>query len=72
MLVTYGIGSITGPFVSGFAINMFGYRALFIWLAVGYLIYLMFPLWRMTKRAAPEKETGFIETAIKPVAAQQP
>jgi MFS family permease len=72
MLVTYGLGSITGPFIAGFAINVFGYRALFVWLAVGYLIYLMFPLWRMTKRAAPEKETGFLETAIKPVVAQQP
>jgi MFS family permease len=72
MLVTYGIGSITGPFVAGFAINTFGYRALFIWLAVGYLIYLIFPLWRITKRAAPDKEKDYIDTAIKPVVGQQP
>jgi MFS family permease len=69
MLVTYGLGSITGPFVAGFAINAFGYRALFIWLAVGYLVYLVFPLWRMTKRAAPEKQT---ETALTPEVAPLP
>jgi MFS family permease len=69
MLVTYGIGSITGPFVAGFAINAFGYRALFVWLAVGYLVYLVFPLWRMTKRAAPEKQ---IENALTPEVAPLP
>ncbi len=72
MLVTYGIGSITGPFVAGFAINAYGYRALFIWLAVGYLIYLVFPLWRMTKRAAPEKQGEFIATAITPAEVPRP
>ncbi|MGL4405497.1 MAG: MFS transporter, partial [Notoacmeibacter sp.] len=72
MLVIYGLGSITGPFVAGFAINTFGYRALFIWLGLGYLVYLVFPLWRMTKRAAPEKQTDFAKTAIKPAAARRP
>ena len=77
MLVTYGIGAISGPFVAGFAIDQFGYRALFIWLAVGYFVYLVFPLWRMTKRAAPEKqnliiENEFNETGFMPVAEQRP
>lgn len=72
MLVIYGLGSITGPLVAGLAINQFGYRALFVWLGIGYLVYLIFPLWRMTKRAAPEKQSGFIETAIKPVVAPRP
>jgi MFS family permease len=70
MLVIYGLGTISGPFVAGFAIDAFGFRALFLWLALGYLVYLVFPLWRMTKRAAPDKDT--IETAVKPVAAQLP
>ena len=77
MLVTYGLGTISGPFVAGFAINQFGYRALFMWLAVGYLIYLVFPLWRMTKRAAPEKQNviidnEFSEAGVTPEAARLP
>jgi MFS family permease len=72
MLVIYGIGSITGPFVAGFAINAFGYRALFIWLAVGYLIYFLFPLWRMTKRPAPEKQGEYVPTAIIPAEVRRP
>ncbi len=72
MLVIYGIGTISGPLVAGFAIEQFGYRALFVWLASGYLIYLLFPLWRMTKRAAPEKRAGSTTFDVSPVEAPRP
>lgn len=72
MLVIYGLGTISGPFVAGFAIDAFGFRALFVWLGLGYLVYFLFPLWRMIKRAAPEKANDFGAVDINPAEAQQP
>ncbi len=72
MLVIYGIGTISGPFVAGFAIDAYGFRALFVWLGFGYLVYLIFPLWRITKRAAPQNETDFNRANINPEEAQRP
>lgn len=55
MMVVFGLGAMSGPFVAGFAIDQFGYAAFFGWLAFGYFIYLAYPLWRMTRRPPPPR-----------------
>jgi MFS family permease len=55
MMVVFGLGAMSGPFVAGLVIDRFGYGAFFAWLAAGYLVYLVYPLWRMTRRAPPPR-----------------
>jgi MFS family permease len=59
MMVTFGIGTTTGPFVAGFVIDAFGYRGFFSWMAAAYLVYVVFPLWRMQVRGAPDERLPF-------------
>jgi MFS family permease len=72
MLVVFGIGSVSGPFLGGLLIDALGYQAFFVWLALAYLAYLLHPIWRMRKRRAPARKARSIEEAISSGAARRP
>jgi MFS family permease len=67
MLVTFGLGTMIGPPVAGYAIDLAGYRALFLWLGLGYATYCLFPLWRIRMRAARAKADPITPAGAPPV-----
>jgi hypothetical protein len=74
LVLTFGIGAILGPLVTGSAMQWFGPYA--FWLALGgtFAIIALYALYRMTQRAAaPVEETdsylGIVPTA-SPVAVE--
>lgn len=52
LLLTYGIGSIIGPTVAGWAMSEIGLRALFAVTSLSHVMVILYTLWRMTKRQA--------------------
>ncbi|KIN61935.1 Membrane protein, major facilitator transporter family [Sulfitobacter noctilucicola] len=52
LLLTYGIGSIVGPTVAGWAMTEVGIRALFLVTACAHGMVILYTLWRMAKREA--------------------
>ncbi len=61
LLMTFGLGSIIGPFVAGFAMANFGATALFMTTIIAHALIVVFALLRMRQRAAvaPEDRTEF-------------
>ncbi|NNE52734.1 MAG: MFS transporter [Sulfitobacter sp.] len=57
LLLTYGIGSIVGPTVAGWAMETVGNRALFLTTALSHGVVILYTLWRISRKAAvPERE----------------
>ncbi len=52
LLLTFGIGSIIGPTIAGWAMSAFNIRALFIVTSVSHGIVILYTLWRISKRDA--------------------
>ncbi|MFB2551035.1 MFS transporter [Ensifer soli] len=57
MMVTYGIGTITGPLVVGPVMDAFGPAALFAVLAVAFALYGAYAGWRISRR---EQSDGLV------------
>lgn len=56
LLLTYGIGSIVGPTVAGWAMAEIGLRALFAVTSCSHVMVILYTLWRMTKRQAVSED----------------
>lgn len=67
LLMTFGVGSIIGPFVAGFAMARFGATALFMTTIAAHALIVLFALLRMRKRAAVAAEDR-TEFKIAPMA----
>lgn len=52
LLLTFGIGSIVGPTVAGWAMAEVGIRALFMVTSCSHAMVILYTLWRMSKRRA--------------------
>ena len=52
LLLAYGIGSIIGPTVAGWAMAEIGIRALFMTTAISHGMVIFYTLWRISKRVA--------------------
>ena len=64
LLMTYGLGSIVGPLLAGWAMESLGLRALFGITAMSHVIIILFTLYRITKRnALPEAEKTVFQPA---------
>ena len=61
LLIVYGAGSMAGPVIGGGFMHLLGPNGIFTMLAVSFLGYGFFAIWRMTRReAVPQEEmTGF-------------
>ena len=53
LLLTYGMGAAIGPLLAAAAVTHYGPGALFAFIAVVYASYLLFTLYRISRRAAP-------------------
>tara|TARA_R110002049_G_scaffold23781_5_gene84574 strand:- start:23210 stop:24502 length:1293 start_codon:yes stop_codon:yes gene_type:complete len=56
LLLTYGLGSILGPLVAGFAMEEVGIRALFLVTSCSHAMVICYTLWRIAKRDAVAEE----------------
>jgi MFS family permease len=54
LLLIFGVGSITGPLISGLGMAQFGSSGLFITSLAAHLCIASYTIWRITKRAAVE------------------
>lgn len=52
LLLTYGVGSIIGPLVAGFAMSGIGIRALFLVTSCSHVMVIGYTIWRISKRDA--------------------
>ncbi|MFK8080926.1 MAG: MFS transporter [Granulosicoccus sp.] len=52
LVMILGAGSVVGPIVTGAAISLFGPPGFFLWLASCHVSFVIFALWRMSKRAS--------------------
>jgi len=52
LLLTYGVGSIIGPLVAGFAMSGIGIRALFLVTSGSHVMVIAYTLWRISKRVS--------------------
>jgi MFS family permease len=52
LLLTFGIGSIVGPTIAGWAMAEVGIRALFMVTSCSHAMVILYTLWRMSKRRA--------------------
>lgn len=55
LLMTYGIGSIVGPLLAGWAMEDLGLRALFGMTALSHIMIVLFTMYRITRRDAPSE-----------------
>ncbi|MDF1728166.1 MAG: MFS transporter [Sulfitobacter sp.] len=55
LLLTFGIGSILGPTVAGWAMEQVGTRALFLTTAGSHVMVILYTLWRISRRDAVEE-----------------
>lgn len=74
LLLTYGIGAIIGPVIASLLMQNLGAGMLFIYTASVHILFLLFTLWRITRRAAPlaEERSHFVQnesTRTTPAAA---
>ena len=58
MMITYGIGTISGPIMVGPAMDRFGPGALFVFLALYFALYGAYAAWRIGRRA---QAVGLVE-----------
>ncbi|MCW5729170.1 MAG: MFS transporter [Alphaproteobacteria bacterium] len=75
LLLSWSLGSIAGPTLASAAMGLFGPSALFFYTAGVSAFLALFTLWRITRRAAPEKgrQLDFVAkspTTITPIAAE--
>ena len=56
LLLTFGIGSILGPTVAGWAMTEVGNRALFVVTSLSHGALLLYTLWRISRRGAVKDE----------------
>jgi len=65
LLLIFGIGSIAGPLIAGFAMSLTGPRGLFLTTLVAHVITIGFTLWRMRRRQAvhPDEKADFVLTS---------
>ncbi len=52
LILFFGMGAAIGPFIASTVIDLFGGPALFIYTTVMHLLFLVFVIYRMTRRAA--------------------
>jgi MFS family permease len=52
LLMVYGLGSIIGPLVAGFAMAELGPRGLFLTTIVAHVVMILFTIWRISIRSA--------------------
>ena len=65
LLLIFGIGSIAGPLIAGFAMSLSGPSGLFLTTLAAHVITVGFTLWRMRRRAAVDQDdkAGFVITS---------
>ncbi len=69
LLLTFGIGSIIGPTLAGWAMETVGSRALFLTTAVSHGMVIVYTLWRISRR----KPVAEVEkTSFQPINAGRP
>ena len=56
MLTAFSIGAIISPTVASLAMEYFGYKALFVYMAVVLIIFAVIVLWRMRIKPAPDRK----------------
>ncbi|MEW9920837.1 MFS transporter [Marimonas sp. MJW-29] len=64
LLLTFGIGSILGPTVAGWAMSEIGIRALFVVTSSAHGVLILYTIWRISRRVAV---TGDSKTAFQPL-----
>ncbi|MFD2740878.1 MFS transporter [Sulfitobacter aestuarii] len=52
LLLTYGVGSIIGPLLAGYAMAEVGLRALYLVTAFSHLSVILYTIWRISRRVA--------------------
>jgi MFS family permease len=53
LLVFYGVGAVTGPLITPFFIEQWGYEGLMIYFMSICSIFILFMIWRRTQKAPP-------------------
>ncbi len=65
LVFTFGVGAITGPLITGWAMEMFGPSAFWLVLGATFALMALYALYRMTQRAAtPVAETESYLTVL--------
>jgi MFS family permease len=64
LLLVFGLGSIAGPLIAGWAMSTFGGRGLFMTTAIAHVLIILQALWRISRRAGVAAED---KTAFKPL-----
>lgn len=61
LLLVFGVGSIVGPLMAGWAMSFFGAKGLFLTTAVAHILIIVQAIYRISKRAASARKgrTGF-------------
>lgn len=62
LLLVYGAGAVIGPVIASQAIEGYGPNGLFGTTAAVHVVLIVFVIWRMRKRKAPEEHGKFVES----------
>ncbi|WGF87150.1 MFS transporter [Marinivivus vitaminiproducens] len=64
LLLTYGVGNVVGPVFASLLMDRIGTGALFAWSSVVQAFFAVFVIYRMTRRAAPERTTFVVSGGV--------
>ncbi len=56
MLTAFSVGAIISPILASLVMELFGYHALFVYMAVVFVVYASLVLWRIRVKPAPERK----------------
>ncbi|NQW09256.1 MAG: MFS transporter [Alphaproteobacteria bacterium] len=55
LMLFFALGAIIGPSLSAVVMERFGVSAFFMYIGIVHILFLVFVVWRMTRRAAPDR-----------------
>jgi MFS family permease len=67
IMILYGLGTVTGPLMTGAFMEQVGPTGLLWSLAISFLLYASYAAWRMTRRIAPDDDQGKTEFQALPL-----
>ena len=71
LLLVFGLGSIGGPLIAGVAMSLVGPSGLFMTTVSAHVVLILFALWRISRRSAPETVKTSFHVAV-PIRAVTP
>lgn len=72
IMITFGIGSMVGPLINGYVMDLVGSGGFFLTIGITFAIYSGYAGWRMTRRDMPDEADRWDFQAMTPYRDQTP